>query len=282
MNPRLRRLQSDYDKIQARFAEWPRIRVANTGGSPPEFYQIEYEITGLAKQSDGRIIEVSAHSLEINLSLQYPRRAPTCRITTPIFHPNIDASSVCIGDFWASSEALDSLIIRIGRMIAYQEYNVKSPLDGIAARWATENAHLLPVDARPVEAPSTSVIETDQPISIVEDLHPDPDYKYKPEDLRKTSDQTAVDQVEETMVSDDSRRVTETAEQSSSESLENLVVVGEPAVEMQTKILLPNTLEFINLQARCRKCGCLLALEAEHLAIDGFSCPQCAAYHALK
>jgi ubiquitin-protein ligase len=282
MSPRLRRLQSDYEKIQSRFAEWPRIRVASTRGDPPEFYQIEYEITGLAKQADGRIIEVSSHFLEINLSLQYPRRAPTCRITTPIFHPNIDASSVCIGDFWASSEALDSLIIRIGRMIAFQEYNVKSPLDGIAARWASENVHLLPVDARPVEAPGTSVIEADQLISIVEDLHPDPDYKYKPEELRKDADQAVVGQEEETILSGEGRRDVESAERSSSESLENLIVVGEPSLVESTVITLPNTLEFVNLQARCRKCACLLALESEHLAINGFSCPQCAAYHALK
>jgi hypothetical protein len=67
---------------------------------------------------------------------------------TPIFHPNFDETSVCIGDFWAASEGLDDLIIRIGRMIAYQEYNTKSPLNGLAAKWAAEHAHLLPIDSR--------------------------------------------------------------------------------------------------------------------------------------
>ena len=43
---------------------------------------------------------------------------------------------------------LDDLIIRIGRMIAYQEYNTKSPLNGLAAKWAAQNSHLLPIDAR--------------------------------------------------------------------------------------------------------------------------------------
>jgi hypothetical protein len=38
-------------------------------------------------------------------------------------------------------------------MIAYQEYNTKSPLNGLAAKWAAEHASLLPVDARPL-APS--------------------------------------------------------------------------------------------------------------------------------
>jgi hypothetical protein len=56
--------------------------------------------------------------------------------------------SVCIGDFWAASEGLDDLIIRIGRMIAFQEYNTKSPLNGLAAKWTSEHSHLLPIDSR--------------------------------------------------------------------------------------------------------------------------------------
>ena len=72
---------------------------------------------------------------------------------TPVFHPNFDDSSVCIGDFWAASESLDDLIIRIGRMITYQEYNTKSPLNGLAAKWAAQNTHLLPVDPRAVAPP---------------------------------------------------------------------------------------------------------------------------------
>src|SRR5215831_17615652 len=72
---------------------------------------------------------------------------------TPVFHPNFDDSMVCIGDFRAASEGLDDLIIRIGRMIAYQEYNTKSPLNGLAAKWAAQNSHLLPVDSRPIAPP---------------------------------------------------------------------------------------------------------------------------------
>jgi len=76
---------------------------------------------------------------------------------TPVFHPNFDDSMVCIGDFWAASEGLDDLIIRIGRMIAYQEYNTKSPLNGLAAKWAAQNRNLLPVDSRPLAPPLKTV-----------------------------------------------------------------------------------------------------------------------------
>jgi len=72
---------------------------------------------------------------------------------TPVFHPNFDDATVCIGDFWAASEGLDDLIIRIGRMIAYQEYNTKSPLNGLAAKWSEQHAHLFPVDVRDIAPP---------------------------------------------------------------------------------------------------------------------------------
>jgi hypothetical protein len=120
---------------------------------PPELYRFQYLVRGLYVAPDGAILERNDHLLEVNLSLGYPRRAPQCRMLTPVFHPNFDDSSVCIGDFWAASESLDDLIIRIGRMIAYQEYNTKSPLNGLAAKWAAQNPSLLPVDPRAIAPP---------------------------------------------------------------------------------------------------------------------------------
>jgi hypothetical protein len=129
-----------------------------TAGMPPELYRFQYLVRGLYVAPDGAILERNDHLLEVNLSLGYPRRAPQCRMLTPVFHPNFDDSSVCIGDFWAASESLDDLIIRIGRMISYQEYNTKSPLNGLAAKWAAQNSGLLPVDPRPIAPP------LDQPV----------------------------------------------------------------------------------------------------------------------
>jgi hypothetical protein len=72
---------------------------------------------------------------------------------------------VCIGDFWAASEGLDDLIIRIGRMISYQEYNTKSPLNGLAAKWAEQHAKLFPVDPRDIAPPTEkAVAPTAEPV----------------------------------------------------------------------------------------------------------------------
>jgi ubiquitin-protein ligase len=153
LSPRIRRLKLDHEQLQQRFGAWPLIRIAGAAGMPPELYRFQYFLRGLYVAGDGSILERNEHLLEVNLTLGYPRRAPQCRMLTPVFHPNFDDSSVCIGDFWAASESLDDLIVRIGRMIAYQEYNTKSPLNGLAAKWAAQNTHLLPVDSRPVAPP---------------------------------------------------------------------------------------------------------------------------------
>jgi len=154
LSPRIRRLTFDYEILTQRFSGWPLVQMVTDSAQPPEHYRFTYRVTGLCVAQAGDILERGEHIVDINLSLGYPRRAPQCKILTPIFHPNFDQSTVCIGDFWAASEGLDDLVIRIGRMIAYQEYNVKSPLNGLAARWASENAHLLPVDGREIAPPA--------------------------------------------------------------------------------------------------------------------------------
>jgi ubiquitin-protein ligase len=153
LSPRIRRLKLDYETLVTRFANWPLIRLSGTAGMPPEVYRITYHLKGLYVSPSGEILERDTHQLEINLSLGYPRRAPQCRMVAPVFHPNFDDASVCIGDFWAASEGLDDLIVRIGRMITYQEYNTKSPLNGLAAKWAEQHSALLPVDSRNIAPP---------------------------------------------------------------------------------------------------------------------------------
>jgi tetratricopeptide (TPR) repeat protein len=143
----------DEETLQGLLQNWPLIQITGKAGIPPEIYRFTYNLRGLYVSGSGEILERDSHVLEVNLTLGYPRRAPQCRMLTPVFHPNFDDSVVCIGDFWAASEGLDQLIIRIGRMISYQEYNTKSPLNGLAAKWAAQNSHLLPIDPRPVAPP---------------------------------------------------------------------------------------------------------------------------------
>jgi len=161
-SPRTRRLKLDHETLTRRFAGSPVISIIGAAGLPPEMYRFQYKLKGIYVTPAGEILERDTHVLEVHLSLEYPRRAPQCRMLTPVFHPNFDDASVCIGDFWAASEGLDDLVIRIGRMIAYQEYNTRSPLNGLAAKWAAEHLNLLPIDSR-IVAPPLDAAATEPP-----------------------------------------------------------------------------------------------------------------------
>lgn len=147
MSMRLRRLQADYERLQARCDRSPFLLIRSTKGNPPERYEIAFAVKGLSLDSRNQIVETTEHIAEIVLTSGYPRQAPQCRMLTPIFHPNIDAASICIGDHWAASESLDDLAVRIAEIITFQSYNTKSPLNGEAARWADQNESLLPIDS---------------------------------------------------------------------------------------------------------------------------------------
>lgn len=146
MSPRLRRLQADYDRVVSAFADHPHIKFIQAEGNPPEKYTFEFHVNGLTPATQTSGAPANVHRAEVFLPLDYPRRPPFCRMTTPVFHPNIDPQKICIGDHWSAGESLVQLMVRIAEMIAYQSYNVKSPLNGDAAAWAEKNTHLLPLD----------------------------------------------------------------------------------------------------------------------------------------
>lgn len=147
---RVRRLIADAELLHKAFANHPMIRIDSTEGDPPEKYHISFSVKGLERDVRGRVLERLSHRVEIQLGADYPRLPPVCRMLTPIFHPNINDAYICVGDHWTAGERLIDLILRIGEMIAYQAYNIRSPLDGEAAMWADLNAHKLPIDPRPI------------------------------------------------------------------------------------------------------------------------------------
>lgn len=147
MNIRLKRLNAEYQKNLIIFAENPYIKIIKTIGNPPEEYQIEYSVKGLIHEKNN-IQEINKHIVEIKIPRNYPIQQPVCKMLTPIFHPNIDNYTICIADprQWTPSESLSSLIIRIGKIITYQSYNIKSPRNGEAAKWADKNKDKFPID----------------------------------------------------------------------------------------------------------------------------------------
>lgn len=154
LSPRHRRLLADAEQMRAAFTEFPHIRIRATRGEPVEVYELEYFVRGLQRMSGRKEpVERSYHCVEIKLGLDYPRLAPQCRVITPVFHPNIEPATVCIGDHWTAGERLVDLCVRIAEMLAFQAYNIKSPLDAEAAMWVDLHADKLPTDDRDLRPP---------------------------------------------------------------------------------------------------------------------------------
>ena len=145
MSVRLRRLQAEYERLKVVFANHQRIRVAEVHGRPPDRYVIEYLLKGLVDE-DGGVREKDVHRAEISLGPGYPREMPRCVMLSPVFHPNIDHLAICTEDIGSAGQTLDQTIIFIGQMISFQAYNLQSPRNGDAARWAKENSGRLPLE----------------------------------------------------------------------------------------------------------------------------------------
>lgn len=162
MNARTRRLVADNERIKSEFTNHPYIKVVPTEGNPPSRYQVTFHLHGL--RWDKRLqrpVETDFFQAEIYLHRDYPRIKPRCVMMTDIFHPNF-GSWICIGDYWAAGETLADVIIQIGQLIQYQKYNAASPVNTLAARWARENEHLLPIGTISLYRPqSPAEIEAD-------------------------------------------------------------------------------------------------------------------------
>lgn len=146
---RIRRLLADADEMRSAFRDFPAVKIVSTEGDPPELYRLEYAVKSLERgKKPDKPVPRDAHLVEIQLTSEYPRQSPKCRMLTPVFHPNIDPATICVGDHWAAGERLVDLAVRIGEMLAFQAYNIKSPLDAEAAMWADLNQASLPTDPR--------------------------------------------------------------------------------------------------------------------------------------
>ena len=164
---RLRRLQADFEKLSDYVRRHPRLKIIQSEGEPPERYQLEYRIRSLRQVSE-ELVVAKSHLVEIALPRNYPRVPPQCRMLSPVFHPNIAPHAICVGDHWSAGEPLASLVARIGEMLAYQSYNVKSPLNGEAARWVEQHLDELPLDpvsllVEESEAPATTATKEEEP-----------------------------------------------------------------------------------------------------------------------
>jgi ubiquitin-protein ligase len=144
MTPRQGRLRADYEQISAAFSGHPHVRVQPLGPLPPERYQVVFNVPGLRLGRDRRVVRVDQHMVDLYLPAGYPREKPYATTAAPVFHPNFGAH-ICIADFWSPSQSLVDVLVQIADMLQYRLYNVRSPLNAVAAKWVTDNIHQIPV-----------------------------------------------------------------------------------------------------------------------------------------
>lgn len=159
-DPHLRRLRADHELMRRLVSASPLIRMTVVG-EPPHRYRVTFLCKGIFREPEtGRLKTSSRHVADIYLHMDYPRLAPNVVWRTPIFHPNFKlgagAGTVCVPD-WTPGRSLAGFVLFLGRMVQYQEHDVRYPLDWDAAVWAAEHARLLPVDKRPLVAPGVGL-----------------------------------------------------------------------------------------------------------------------------
>lgn len=144
MNPRLRRLEADYRELMERFEGDPSLTIIPLGAMPPERYQIVYRVPSLRLDDAGDPVRSELTVVTLTLPADYPRGKPYAESMDPVFHPNF-GHYVCIADFWAPGQTLGDIVANIADMLQFRKYNIRSPLNAVAAEWANEHAASLPI-----------------------------------------------------------------------------------------------------------------------------------------
>ncbi len=149
MHPRARRLLADAEMMRTEFAGHPYITVEPLGWDPPEQYRVTYHLLGVRTDpTTGQPVTADTHTIVISLPAAYPREKPYSTAQTPVFHPNFGPNAgdeICIGDYWTPSQTLADIVVKVGEMLQFREYNVRSPLNAVAARWVAENESIFPI-----------------------------------------------------------------------------------------------------------------------------------------
>lgn len=149
------RLRNDYDRVRDLVNRSEFINILKTEGDPVEKYLIRYTCHGVEGiSSSGKPVIRDAHEVSIYLHAEYPLKQPQLKWLTPIFHPNIHVTgAVCIGAWWPA-KTLDELLLTLGEMIQYKNFDPKDPMNSKAAAWSLRNKSLFPIDKRDLKGQS--------------------------------------------------------------------------------------------------------------------------------
>jgi hypothetical protein len=55
------------------------------------------------------------------------------------------SAKVCIADFWTPAQTLAGIIIEVGEMLIWKKFNIRSPLNAVAAEYGQDHAREFPL-----------------------------------------------------------------------------------------------------------------------------------------
>lgn len=162
MGVREDRLRADYEAIRRFRSHVVRYQVISRT-DPPEVYRIYYDLKSLVSLQGGVPHFKRGHEVKIEYPPDYPRARPSVRVISspPPLHPNIwKDGRVCIEDRWIPGIGipLDGICELVGKIIAYQEYNLGSPANGDRqlVEWIEAHRDQLPLDSVQIRLPDVS------------------------------------------------------------------------------------------------------------------------------
>lgn len=154
-NIRETRLRNDYNRVRDLVNRSEFIHIVTTDGDPVEKYLIRFTCNGVEKiSSGGKPVLRDSHEVTVYLHAEYPLKQPQLKWQTPIFHPNIHVTgAVCIGAWWPA-KTLDELLLTLGEMVQYKNFDPKDPMNSKAAAWSLRHKQLFPIDSRDLKGQS--------------------------------------------------------------------------------------------------------------------------------
>ncbi len=149
MTPRQRRLEADYLEIRSKFDGDSQIDVVVSNPPYCTKYQVIYHLPSTRITGDSVYLRDQT-VVEFELTAEYPRVQPVVKCFDPVFHPNFGtlngvSAKVCIADYWSPAQTLASIIIEVGEMLLWSKFNIRSPLNAVAAEYGQEHASEFPL-----------------------------------------------------------------------------------------------------------------------------------------
>lgn len=156
MNPRHRRLVADYNELRRRFDGDSHVHIQPFEPVPYERYRITYAVPSLRLSVANQPVVAPYTVVDITLPLGYPREKPFAVTTEQVFHPNF-GEHICLADYWSPAQTLADIVAEIAELLQWQRYNVRSPLNAVAANWVRNHAHEVPLGTIRLGRPDVNV-----------------------------------------------------------------------------------------------------------------------------